>query len=270
MAAITASQVLLVTDKSVAWWIALKGTNASGYGLGGPSSTAGAWKKGSEIEGIIAAFGDWDLSAVLGTSARLLRDNSDSETAGGSIASALLSALNRACSQAGITGADDLNTFATAKNTAVATWQCLFAPDFLDLYLAVNGTAPSPWNVYFEILQGATYANAMGKLVVGTGFTSGATISSSSYAGGFGQVTASGITGSDTVTVGGTWRKPDGTTETGNGTASVTGNGTVVLTPPTANDLLLSVSSISAGAGITAGTIYAEALRPAGRTNPPT
>ncbi len=73
------------------------------------------------------------------------------------------------------------------------------------------------------------------------------------------------------MTVTGSWRKTDGTIATGDGTATVAaGNSTVALTPPFTSALLLAVTNVVAGTGMSAGTIYAEAARPSGRTNPPT
>jgi hypothetical protein len=186
----------------------------------------------------------------------------------------ILSALSNACNAAGLTGVTNINTFASYYNTgAGAPWNALVCPDFNTLfYYCNNNTNLTNTNVYFEVLQGATYTNGLAKLVVsGAVFTDGVAINNTKYAGGFGQVTVSGFAGtSDTVTVTGSWRKTDGTTATGNGTATVAGNGTVTLTPPFANALLLDVTAITAGANITAGTIYAEAKRPTGRTYPPT
>jgi hypothetical protein len=123
--------------------------------------------------------------------------------------------------------------------------------------------------VYFEVLQGTDYPNALRKLVVGTGQTAGYTIDAMMYAGGFAHLKWSGVTGSGTATVTGIWRKPDGTTATGNGTANVSGaSGAASITPPFTDALILSCSNISVS-GVTAGTLYVEAHRPFGRSNPP-
>lgn len=182
--------------------------------------------------------------------------------------------LDMACARAGtlgsLSGVIDMSSFATYYNlTASPHWQCLLAPDYYDLHLAVLGTAPPAVQSYFEVLQTGG-GSGLGKLLVGTGFLNAGSIDASRYAGGFGQIKAVSVTGSATVTVTGLWRKTDGTTATGEGTASVgAGSTTTTLTPPFTDALLVGVTSISAGGGITAGTLYAEAARPTGRTNPP-
>ena len=198
---------------------------------------------------------------------------------GASITAGAFQAISLACAAAGALNewstVVDLDSFASYHNLTTATkWQCLLAPDLYDLMTAAMGKAPSAHNTYFEVLQSGS-STALGKLVVGTGFLSPGSIDSAKYAGGFGQVkgvsvSVSGI-GSDTVTVTGSWRKTDGTIATGDGTATVAaGDSIVVLAPPFTAALLLAVTNVVAGTNITGGTIYAEAARPSGRSNPPT
>jgi hypothetical protein len=179
------------------------------------------------------------------------------------------SALAALCTASGITGVSSMDTFCTYYNVgAGGPWAALLSPDYRTLYgIFNNDTYPTAYNVYFEVLQGATYANGLRSLAVGGAQTAGQDIDSAKYAGGFGQIKWAGATGSGTVTVTGTWRKTDGTLRTAAaGTAALSGaTGTAVLTPPAANELLVLVTGIAVDAGITAGTIYAEAARPAGR-----
>lgn len=191
---------------------------------------------------------------------------------------AVLAAVEAACVQSGqanaISAINSLETFLQYYNTgAGGYWNCLMPPDWRTLYYNIRNAYPAAYNLYFEVLQGAAYTNALGKLIAsGPTFTDGVAIDSTKYAGGVAQVTTSGFAGAaDTVTVNGTWRKQDGTTGTGNGTVTVSGNGTVAVSGlPFANALLLDVAGITAGPLITGGTIYAEAKRPSGRTYPPT
>lgn len=281
MGAVSAATILALTDKYAAYWNCFLGTDGSGLGLGTAGGTARAKSKVSGsggLESIILGTNDIVQINFVGANLALLDNQTDAVNAISSYLTQPFADLDKLCRAAGLTGVTDLNSFLTYYNTGSGgPWACLVAPDFRVVYDAVKKSNLAVQNAYYEVLNGAsfdgnTFTNALRKLVVsGAVQTAGFSIDSTQYAGGFGQVTTSGFTGSsDTVSVAGTWRKVDGTTATGNATATVAGNGTVVLTPPFTNALLLSVSSISVGAGITGGTIYAEAKRPAGRTNPPT
>lgn len=275
MATITPTEVLAYTDKLTAFFLVTKGTEASGYGMGTAGGTYGAWKKSSELEALLMASEDYDLVGPIGAGFRAMKDASDATRVAAGIASTAFQAISAACATAGIVNElstiIDLDSFATYYNLTAATkWQCLFAPDLYDLLTAALGKAPSAHNTYFEVLQ-ADASTALGKLVVGTGFLSPGSIDSTKYAGGFGRVKGVSVAGTATVTVSGTWRKTDGTTGTGDGTATMgPGDTTEVLTPPFTSALLLAVTNIAAGTGITGGTIYAEAAAPSGRANPPT
>lgn len=273
MAAITPAQVVTITDKLAALWIAALGTDGSGYGLGTSGASARAYKKATDLQSAIIALGDAELIALMLGNANDLVDAIDAYAAVGSATKAYLFILDEACRQAGISGVSTLDLFAAHYNLTAATkWQCLLAPEVRELVYAAVRQYPTSSNVYFEVLQGATYTNGLRKLVVGTGQTAGASIDSDRYAGGFGQIIWSGAAGSGVVTVTGTWRKSDGSLATASdGTATLSGaSGAAVLTPPFTGALLVAVTAIVAAAGVTAGTIYAEAKRPSGRTYPPT
>lgn len=265
MAAIQPGQVVQFTDKIAAWFLAVRSSLGNG--------TTGASAKAGDLQALVFDLDDYEQTIVLLQPSEQVRVSSLADTYAPSVMSVFLAGLNTLCAKAGITGVNDLNTFATHFNLNTTTkWQCLFHPDFAELYaLWRNGAYPSAHNVYFEVLQGTTYPNGLRRLIVGTGQTAGHTIDSAKYAGGFAQLKWTGVSGSGTVQVSGVWRKTDGTTDTGTGTVSVSGaSGTATVTPPFANALLLSCNSITAAAGITAGTLYAEAARPSGRANPPT
>lgn len=277
MAAITNDQVTAYTDKAVALYLAGIGNTPDGMGTFG--GTFGASKKAQDIEGLVLATEDYDIVGTLAAATRALRNACDGRVVLSGLMSGWLLAMNQACAAAGaeleVEAITDLNSFATYFNlTETTKWDCLFAPDFYDIYSRALNALLSEHNTYFEVLQGATYTNGLAKFQVGGGLTLGATIDSAKYAGGFGQLDLNSITSSapDVVTVAGTFRKTDGTTATGDATATIS-SGTsspAALTPPFTDALLLSVSNITVAAGITGGTIYVEAARPAGRTNPPT
>lgn len=184
-----------------------------------------------------------------------------------------LTKLDRHCRRrsevAGVTSLDDYLTYLNV--THATKWQALYDPNWRDLYYAVRGTYPSPENMYFEIIS-PTYANGLRKLVIGTGETAGASVTTTSYAGGFPKITVSGSTGADTVTVTGTQYNPATNTATAGKTwtAAVTGDGTVALaagggTPADTDALIAACSGITAGGSLSAGTIIVEAHRPTGR-----
>jgi len=263
MPAILPSNVTAYTDKLSAWYLQVQS------GLGNGSSGASA--KVQDMMDILLNCLNYDeLDALLRPTKSLLDASMFTNFVSGTVP-VFLSALSNLCGRSGLSGVSDLNTYATYYNLQHSTkWQCLFNPVFRSVYaLWRGGTYPSPHNVYFEVLQGTNYPNALRRLVVGTGQTAGYTIDETMYAGGFAHLTWSGVSGSGTATVTGTWRKTDGTTATGNGTANVSGaSGSASITPPFSNALILSCTNITV-TGITAGTLYVEARVPPSRSNPP-
>lgn len=279
MAAISTASIITLADKLTAYWLACLGTDAGQMGMRTEGATGGGWAKADDIVDLVLALADIDQIVSLADAARTLRTATDAYNSVGALAAPFVNALNqealRSAGVAGIANVNTLDTFLTYYNTGDGgDFACLMPPDFRAMYYAAKKAYPSAWNVYFEVIQGATYANGLRKLVVtgaGTGNqTAGEAISSSNYAGGVGKIIVSGITGSGVVTVTGTWRLVDGTVTTGDGSVTASANTTYTLTPPATGALLLTVTGIAAANGITAGTIYAEAHRPAGRTNPPT
>lgn len=260
MAAISAANMLTLIDKWTAMYLGLATTPRT---------------KAADAQALVIGLADADQIGELQKPANAVYDAVASGALIAQAAGSVLGGLDAVAKKAAISGVITLENFASYYNYgAGGPWNCLYPPDFRDLFYAAKGKYPIAQNVYFEVLQGGTYSNGLRKLIVGGAQTAGQDIDSTAYAGGVGQVKVSGYTDDntgvgDTVTVAGTWRKPDGTLTTGNGTATVNNSGTFVLTPPASNYLLVKVSSISAGAHITAGTIYAEAKRPSGRTNPP-
>lgn len=171
-------------------------------------------------------------------------------------------------------GYASLDAFLSALNPTTGTkWQGLQDYRFYDLWQLWKGSGvvPSVHNLYQEVIQGATYANALGTLLVGTGFTAGVTIDSSKYAGGFPYLNCTVFAGSSgLVTVTGTQYNPATRTTTAGktwtGTVAATGSVALAVGTADADSLIIAVSNISAAGSITAATrIYVEARKPSGR-----
>ena len=274
MAAITYVTMVALLDKTAAAWIAGLGTDASTYGTGTIGATARAYGKAGDVQDLIIATADPDQIEALIPGANALVAGVDAYASLGRAAQAWMSGLDQVSRRAAISGVQTLYQFLSYYNTgAGGPWLALAPQEFGELYYGARNQRLTAANVYREVLQGSTYSNGLRKLIVGTGQTAGQDIDSSLHAGGFGQIKWSGATGSGVVTVTGTWRTVAGVIVTGHGTASLSGSsGTATLTPPSTatGGLLVTVTAIAAAAGVTAGTIYAEATKPSGRTNPPT
>lgn len=275
MAIITNADLNALCDELDAVWLRALGTSASGYGVGTTGGGYGAAKEAQDLYDLLTTMTVPDAITALAAAAKELRDVMNTRERVGKSMRRVLAALETHVKAE--SSSNSLDAYLTLKNTGEGTkWQTLQHHSFRDVFEAwKTGTYPAVENLYFEVLQGA-YANALRKLVVGTGETAGFAIDSAKYAGGFPKLEVSGFAGSaDTVTVTGTQFDPATKTTTAGKTwtVSVTGNGTFTLAPggatPAATDsLIVAVSSIVAGASITAGTIYAEAHRPSGRALP--
>jgi len=271
MSVISASEINVVLDACVKFGVKLIGT--SDYGVGVSGSAWGAIGAVADLKtAIVATLSDVDsIAALVGPI-----QNLDASVSGIGIAannlSPILSALQGHATKYQLPNVRSLDDYLTYLNTAQpAKWQALQHPFWKSLSTQW-GNASSLWNCYFEVLQGAAYPNALAKFVVGAGFTPGQAIDSASYAGGFPQVKATAATGAGLVTVTGTAYDPATKTATAGCTWTCTVNAvnTFALAsgganPAPANSLILAVSSVAAAAGLTAGTLYIEAARPAGR-----
>lgn len=272
MAVISASNLNATLDVLVRYYLRLVGTLASGYGAGVSGGAWGAVGAVQDLKTVVLAYGDLDQVSALANSIATLDAMAPGSVKATNDLSPTLSALQAHILRYQIPNVRGLDDYLTYLNTGLTPkWQALQHPSWNDLVAAWQSTAVvSRWNAYFEVLQGATYVNALCKLVVGTGLTAGVSIGAN-YAGGFPQLRVSGLTGSDVVTVTGTAFDP-ATKATAAGktwTATVAANGVIALTPggatPAPADSLILDGSIAAAGGISAGTIYLEAARPAGR-----
>lgn len=272
----------LVTDKMAAGFIAMRGTDASGYGIGVVDSTGRAAKKLSDLQALILESADIAIIEPVASAIRGAVAKCDVYQLAPSVFGSFLDRFNLECAQQGLDGVTDLDSFATYYNIGDGgPWNALMHMDFRELYYACKLTYPTETNVYFEVLQGGSYAgvtftNALRKSVVtGAGTdneTAGVDIDDTAYAGGLPQLKVSGLTGTGTVAMTGTWRKTDGSIDDGDGTVAVSGNGSLTVTPPFTDALILTCTAVTVPAGISAGTLYVEALRPdaISRANPPT
>lgn len=270
------ANVVTMSDEMAGIYLKALGRATTGDGLGTAGSSYGAWDVASSLEASAIETAKYDVIVTLGPAFRALKNAVDVNVLAAAYLAPAINALGVACANAGtqdeLSGVADLDSYATYYNlTATTKWGCLFAPELRSAYFAALAKYPSVHNVYYEVLQSDS-DNGMGKRVYGSGagYSTGTAIDSTKYAGGFGQVNAVGLDVGGSVTVAGTWRKTDGTTATGNGTATVSaGSSLTVLTPPFTAALLVSVTDVTA-TSVTSGTLYAEAARPAGRPSPPT
>lgn len=272
MSVLTAANMADLIDLACKGYVQLVGTSASDMGIGESGASYGAYDSMADFATKLVTIANTDL---LGDSLNACNQARDKMTATNVAKLCIGPAINaieghiRRRSNATI--GKSIEAFMTYYNTAYATkWSCLAPSQWYDLYYAWRGVRPSVQNVYFEVLQGSTYANGLRKLVVsGATQTAGASVDSTKYCGGFPQIVVSGITGSGVVTVTGSQYNPATKTVTAGKTWTYTASadGTFALAPGTADadSLIVAVSNIAVAAGITAGTIYAEAARPSGR-----
>ena len=275
---LTPAQASILTDKLTASWLA----TLSGMGDG----TYGASLKALDLQGIVSgstssSFIDPTLESML-VPAAVKIVNPTALAIWGGIFGPFTRTMDSVCTMSRLsvsTTINSLDTFLYWYNylNGGTYWQCLCAPDWASAYLSARGVVPNPLNCYFPCLQGGTYANALGELVVGTGFTAGYAINinpgaantTPAFAGGFPYLKVASITGSGLCTV-------NGLDQNGNAqvwTATISATGTTALTASGSTptwSLITSVTGISVASGISAGTIYVEAHAPTGRTYPPT
>ncbi len=287
MGVITNAALNLLLDDLARLHMRTIGTQASGYGVGKPSEAWGALNVVSTLLGpdLISAN---DLKPIvdIGANVLTLQNQFAPFNVSSQLYGLLLSAIQTHMTSARLSGVSTFNDYLTYYNVGTGgTWQTMAHAAFKDLHDAWSNGSPciDIWNCFYEVLQGVvdpyfeqTYTNALAKWVVsgaGTGaLTPGFTIDVTKYAGGFPQLDVVGPTGTGIVTV--TGKAYDPVTKSAAAgktwTANVTGAGRFALAPgggsaAPANSLIVECTGIAAAAGITAGTIYVEAARPAGR-----
>lgn len=266
----------------------------SSYGIGSTGDTDRAADAAADLETYLAGLGDSAMQLALTRAVQATTAAMDAATLIGSKTRSVYNGLNGQVRALGITGVRTLDAYLSYLNYGVGgTNTALQCPYFRELFAAwSNGTNPTKYNLYFvvkagTVFDGVTYTNALRKWVVtgaGTGTaTAGTAVPNDGggtpvyeYAGGVPYLAVSGLTGSGVVTVTGTQYDPATQTYTAGKTwtATVSADGDAALasgggSAASANALIVAVSAISAAAGITAGTIYAQAHAPTSRVAVP-
>lgn len=288
MAILGTAQLNKMLDELVHAMVLAEGDNTAGsgypngYGVGTEGGSSGAAGRLQQILTDLGAESDASIAgAFQPTLARVIDDVSAIKLIGRAVRR-YLGRLNSHARQYGGSNFSSIETWLTYLNTGGGgPWSALQDQRWRDLYQQYANAYPAVNNVYFEVLQGTAdaarhfYTNALYKVVfsgAGTGTpTDGIEIDSTKYAGGIPVLVMSGLAGLGTITITGTFYNPTtGAVETGKTASfSVAANGRHYRTTggtADANALILGVDSAALPAGITAGTFYIEAERPALRT----
>ena len=264
----TYANLVTLSDDLCSEWNQAVGTNSSGYGVGHTGDTNTAYGKAGTYMTDASAVDIDILRYLASANAANHQAKVDIYNWSKMIHAPLLGDWTAAINAAGSATINNIEKFAKYWNYGSGgPWHCLMNPIFREIHFAVYTTYPSASNVFYEVLQGSRFGNALGKLV-GSTFTDGVAIDSTKYAGGVAYARSSGsVSGSPgTISVTGVWRKTDGTTATGVGTVAwgLPAN-PYALTPPFTNALLLDVTNITCSGSVGADTVWIEAWRPTGR-----
>lgn len=273
----------LFLDYCARYYERLRGYSGTTYGMGESGDTERSAGAVADILAAIAATADSSIINGLYSATVDLQTASQVEKIAAQKLRNFLQQTEGLIRGLGISGVTSLSTYLAYYNTgAGGTWTALQNPAFRELYHGWRGAYPSNYNLFFEVVQagvwrGTTYTNALAKFVVsgaGAGATTdGVAIDSTKYCGGIPAINVSSLTGNGVVTVTGTFFDPaTGAVETSKTALfTITAAGHFYRdtgTPGTAatNALLIDVTTITIAAGITAGTFYVEAERPALRS----
>ena len=248
------------------------GNATAGCGLGDATGAFGASLAASNLKSDLLSMTSTDFIVQIAAATKRLFDNLDGKKIlARGYAAPVLSLIESHIRAAGVDATvTSLETYLKYLNVGSGgTWACLMPYQWRDLYYKWKNAYPAVYNVYFEILQGSTYPNGLRKLVIGTGQTAGTDVDYTKYCGGFPYLNVASRTGTDVVTVTGTAYDPVAKAiSTGKTwTCTVNNTGQFVLNVGTApaNSLIVAVTNISAGASLSAGTMYVEAHRPTSR-----
>lgn len=292
MSVISTANLNLVLDHTLRIYARSLGTSGTGYGVGDDAATFGG--SSSAAAALAAIIGTADDQVISDCRNSFSRANSASGITD------YVYWLTKRCKDAldlhirnrsglGASGVTNLLTYLEYLNYGTGTkWQALQdGRIFRPWYYSLVGAYPSVRSCYFEVLQGTLdaanhlYTLGMGRFVAsgaGAGSFTAATLEGDLITNGSGfgmidtlkyvpaipHITVTGITGSGVVTVTGKGYKPDGTTETGvTWTVTASANTTYALAVGTAaaDSRIYEVTNIGIAAGISAGTIYVQAMR---------
>ncbi len=287
MAIISVADLNYVLDSVGSAYLRGVGTSGSGFGVPANDQVFGFMDGLLKAKTRIASLGDLDIATALGPGIQRSTKLADGPSVLASIWMPFLAGLQSHLISAGLAGVSSFDTFLSYYNTGGGgTWTALVSGRTRRLYELWLGTglALSATNFYADVYKAGTNVDgtsAPNGLMAGTigapgsiSISSGVTIDSAKYAGGFPQLNSTGIAGSGIVTVTGTARDP----ATGAVVAAATwvatvsaGASTVALapggsSPAPANSLILAGSTMTVAVGLTAGSITLEAAMPAGRS----
>lgn len=283
MGAITSSQLIEFTDKIVAGFLLQKGAsdaNSTSVGISGCGSGDASVSVGSDwgasksvrqlLDNVVIPWADADVLIALLPSVKDLQTRASWQYAGRFLYQPVLQALNMVAAQSGLSGVSNIDTFATYYNTGPGgPFNALLNPFFRELHYICLGNYPLPKNLY------APQITNMGQRTISGGtpgsFTAGSTVDTSKYAGVARiQAVVSGWSGSSgTLSVPVSGFDASGAPGMDWYTGTISGNGTVVLTPGSTVKVITSVDGVTFPGGMVNGTVVIGGIQPAGRSNPP-
>lgn len=272
MALITTASILSLLDPICVWASKARGTAGATTGIGIVGTNDRAYAEVLNVETAVLNLTDLNVTEALARATLDAKNNSSYTDFFLQVWAPFVQRLNSHIAREQTASITNLESYLAYYNVGAGGYNNTLMPAiWRPLYYAfTGGSYPAYYNVYTEILQGATYANALGARVFGGAFTAGATVTQTESIGGVPQAKYVSVTGGPIViTVTGTaWNAVTQTFTTGvTWTASIpTGTGTIALTPGTApaNSYITAVTNIAATGGT--GTVYVEAARPSGRT----
>jgi hypothetical protein len=269
----TATDFTDMTDLFAKAWLRIRGDGTTYGGGAGPSVAIGSdWgisKTLRDLESTINTIGEYEITSSMLGPLRAAQVASSNDVFARSVLGPSLAAFSGMAYLQGLSSVYDLPSLTRFFNTgAGGPWSALHAPEFGTLYLACSGSnLPASYCLYAP--AGVTLASR----VVGSSMVAGTAVDDTLYAGaGKADAVVTGWGGtSGVLTVTGVAR-PSTSSESitpisgRTFSATVSGNGTIVLMPSVSGDLLLSVSAIAPPAGMSSGTITIQTAVPTGRT----
>lgn len=266
-----------ILDTITAGYLDATGDQASGYGLGDPTQPlASDWGLSGGLRGLILLVtGSRDpvFTSKFNGLAAVAAGKSGYKNVLKGLVSPVVVALAQACYSVGIqlsvASIVDIPSFIAYYNIgAGGPWSGMAPPQFQGLFQLVYTSATLPPTAFY-----APPLTDMGSLTVGGSFVAGSTVDTTQYAGEARiEATVSSFAGTGgSLTVVCNSLDANGNPQTGRDwTGTITGNGTVALTPVNAGDICTAVTAINLPGGMTGGTVAVSGLPPSGRTYPPT
>ena len=258
MPALTNAEFNAFTDKINSYAVFL--INSCGDSTLTSGTDYGANRMARDLMAISLAWQDQDRLA-LETSILALQNTTPYQVMVRALLYTLLTQFNRDCASVG-NSITNINAYAAYYNTGLGGSNlCLLAPDWRKTYSAVFNTYPNSQNVYAPPATLAT-------IDYGGSITVVSSVDTTKYAGAAtATLTTSSLAGTDLVTCTGTNQHA---VSARTWTATPTTDSTITLTPTVSGDMIVSVSGITLGGGITAGHFVVAVAPPSGRSYPTT